>query len=79
MAGMLLTRLMAKAMNRSIKSVLFSNFGGGGQAQEISGAQKPIAHVAAFQVPIKTGRSVIPCNAERSAPPMPWPRFSVRT
>jgi NAD(P) transhydrogenase subunit beta len=42
-AGMLLTRLMAKAMNRSIKSVLFSNFGGGGGAlQEISGAQKPI-------------------------------------
>jgi len=41
-AGMLLTRLMAKAMNRSIKNVLFSNFGGGGQAQEISGAQKPI-------------------------------------
>ncbi|MEZ0469435.1 NAD(P)(+) transhydrogenase (Re/Si-specific) subunit beta [Luteimonas salinilitoris] len=41
-AGMLLTRLMAKAMNRSIKSVLFSNFGGGGQAQEISGSQKPI-------------------------------------
>ncbi|MDH5822145.1 NAD(P)(+) transhydrogenase (Re/Si-specific) subunit beta [Luteimonas sp. RD2P54] len=41
-AGMLLTRLMAKAMNRSISSVLFSNFGGGGQAQEIAGAQKPI-------------------------------------
>jgi len=41
-AGMLLTRLMAKAMNRSIKSVLFSNFGGSGQAQEISGSQKPI-------------------------------------
>ena len=41
-AGMLLTRLMAKAMNRSIKSVLFSNFGGGGEAQEITGAQKPI-------------------------------------
>lgn len=41
-AGMLLTRLMAKAMNRSIKSVLFSNFGGGGEMQEISGAQKPI-------------------------------------
>ncbi len=41
-AGMLLTRLMAKAMNRSIKSVLFSNFGGGGQAQEIAGSQKPI-------------------------------------
>jgi H+-translocating NAD(P) transhydrogenase subunit beta len=41
-AGMLLTRLMAKAMNRSIRSVLFSNFGGGGQAQEIAGSQKPI-------------------------------------
>jgi H+-translocating NAD(P) transhydrogenase subunit beta len=41
-AGILLTRLMAKAMNRSIKSVLFSNFGGGGQAQAIEGAQKPI-------------------------------------
>jgi NAD(P) transhydrogenase subunit beta len=42
-AGMLLTRLMAKAMNRSIKSVLFSNFGGGGgEMQEITGAQKPI-------------------------------------
>ena len=41
-AGILLTRLMAKAMNRSIKSVLFSNFGGGGEAQAIEGAQKPI-------------------------------------
>ena len=42
-AGILLTRLMAKAMNRSIKSVLFSNFGGGGgDAAEITGSQKPI-------------------------------------
>ncbi|TWI02666.1 NAD(P) transhydrogenase subunit beta [Luteimonas cucumeris] len=41
-AGMLLTRLMAKAMNRSIRSVLFSNFGGGGELQEIIGSQKPI-------------------------------------
>ena len=42
-AGMLLTRLMAKAMNRSIRSVLFSQFGGGaGAAQAIEGAQKPI-------------------------------------
>ncbi|TYT23148.1 NAD(P)(+) transhydrogenase (Re/Si-specific) subunit beta [Luteimonas viscosa] len=50
-AGILLTRLMAKAMNRSIKSVLFSNFGGGGaSAAEISGSQKPIeaADVAAM-------------------------------
>jgi NAD(P) transhydrogenase subunit beta len=41
-AGILLTRLMAKAMNRPISGVLFSNFGGGGTAQEIIGAQKPI-------------------------------------
>ena len=49
-AGILLTRLMAKAMNRSIKSVLFSSFGGVGQAQEIAGSQKPIeaADVAAM-------------------------------
>ncbi len=50
-AGILLTRLMAKAMNRPISGVLFSNFGGGGQgAEEISGSQKPIeaADVAAM-------------------------------
>src|SRR5690606_27711610 len=50
-AGMLLTRLMAKAMNRSIRSVLFSNFGGAGaEAAEITGSQKPIeaADVAAM-------------------------------
>lgn len=41
-AGILLTRLMAKAMNRAISGVLFSNFGGGGAGQEITGAQKPI-------------------------------------
>ena len=50
-AGILLTRLMAKAMNRPISGVLFSHFGGGGQgAAEISGSQKPIeaADVAAM-------------------------------
>ena len=41
-AGMLLTRLMAKAMNRPIRGVLFGSFGGGGEAQEITGSQKPI-------------------------------------
>ncbi len=42
-AGMLLTRLMAKAMNRKISNVLFSNFGGSsGAAAEIDGAMKPI-------------------------------------
>ena len=50
-AGILLTRLMAKAMNRPISNVLFGNFGAaGGQAQEITGSQKPIevADVAAM-------------------------------
>ena len=50
-AGILLTRLMAKAMNRSIKNVLFSNFGGGSaQMQAIGGSMKPIeaADVAAM-------------------------------
>ena len=50
-AGMLLTRLMAKAMNRKISNVLFSDFGGGGaQMQEIGGSMKPIeaADVAAM-------------------------------
>lgn len=50
-AGLMLTRLMAKAMNRSISSVLFSNFGNaGGELAEISGSQKPIeaADVAAL-------------------------------
>ena len=41
-AGTMLTQLMAKAMNRSIASVLFGSFGAGGEAKEISGAQKPI-------------------------------------
>jgi NAD(P) transhydrogenase subunit beta len=41
-AGMLLTKLMAKAMNRSIGSVLFSNFGATGEAAAITGSQKPI-------------------------------------
>jgi H+-translocating NAD(P) transhydrogenase subunit beta len=42
-AGTLLTQLMAKAMNRPISGVLFTKFGGGGQAAgEIKGSQKPI-------------------------------------
>ena len=41
-AGTMLTQLMAKAMNRSIASVLFGNFGATGEAKEIAGAQKPI-------------------------------------
>ncbi len=41
-AGILLTRLMAKAMNRKVSNVLFGSFGATGEAQAISGAQKPI-------------------------------------
>jgi NAD(P) transhydrogenase subunit beta len=43
-AGTLLTQLMAKAMNRSIGSVLFSAFGSVGEtaADEVAGSMKPI-------------------------------------
>jgi NAD(P) transhydrogenase subunit beta len=41
-AGTFLTQLMAKAMNRPLSNVLFSNFGGGGSSEEIAGSQKPI-------------------------------------
>ena len=43
-AGTLLTQLMAKAMNRPISNVLFSNFGesGGGEAAEVTGSMKAI-------------------------------------
>jgi NAD(P) transhydrogenase subunit beta len=41
-AGLLLTRLMARAMNRPIRNVLFGSFGAGGQGQAIEGSQKPI-------------------------------------
>ncbi|HFD87273.1 MAG TPA: NAD(P)(+) transhydrogenase (Re/Si-specific) subunit beta [Gammaproteobacteria bacterium] len=44
-AGTLLTQLMAKAMNRPISNVLFSNFGdtgGSGEGEEVTGTMKPI-------------------------------------
>ncbi len=43
-AGTLLTQLMAKAMNRSLGNVLFSDFGSGGgaAATAVSGSMKPI-------------------------------------
>jgi NAD(P) transhydrogenase subunit beta len=43
-AGTLLTLLMAKAMNRSVSNVIFSNFGATGTEEqgEIKGSQKPI-------------------------------------
>lgn len=43
-AGTLLTLLMAKAMNRSVSNVIFSNFGAAGDEEqgEIKGSMKPI-------------------------------------
>ncbi|GAC1625951.1 MAG: NAD(P)(+) transhydrogenase (Re/Si-specific) subunit beta [Nevskia sp.] len=43
-AGTLLTLLMAKAMNRSVANVIFSNFGATGNEEqgEISGSMKPV-------------------------------------
>jgi NAD(P) transhydrogenase subunit beta len=43
-AGTLLTQLMARAMNRSLANVLFSDFGSGGAASStaVSGSMKPI-------------------------------------
>jgi NAD(P) transhydrogenase subunit beta len=43
-AGTLLTLLMAKAMNRSVANVIFSNFGAAGDEQqgEIKGSMKPV-------------------------------------
>jgi NAD(P) transhydrogenase subunit beta len=43
-AGTLLTQLMAKAMNRSLANVLFSDFGSGGGAAttSVTGSMKPI-------------------------------------
>ncbi len=43
-AGTLLTQLMAKAMNRPISNVLFSNFGDGGdgEAADVTGSMKEI-------------------------------------
>lgn len=41
-AGTLLTQLMARAMNRPIASVLFRQFGGGGESAGVEGEMKPI-------------------------------------
>jgi len=40
-AGTMLTQLMAKAMNRSLASVLFGSMGGGGEAAAVEGDMKP--------------------------------------
>jgi NAD(P) transhydrogenase subunit beta len=47
-AGLLLTLLMAKAMNRSVANVLFTNFGGAaaagkGKSAAVTGTERPVA------------------------------------
>ncbi len=59
-AGTLLTVLMAKAMNRSLFNVLFSNFGAGGGADAslIQGSQKP-ADAADAAIAMRYAQSVV--------------------
>lgn len=61
-AGTLLTVLMAKAMNRSLFNVLFSNFGGGSQDDSaIKGHQKPAdASDAAISMRYATSVIIVP-------------------
>ncbi len=51
-AGTLLTQLMAKAMNRSIANVLFSNFGSGGSGAEGSDAEGSMKSIEAQDVAV---------------------------
>jgi NAD(P) transhydrogenase subunit beta len=59
-AGTLLTLLMARAMNRSVSNVLFSNFGSssGGPAEEITGSLKP-TEASDAGINMRYARSVI--------------------
>ncbi len=61
-AGTLLTQLMAKAMNRPISNVLFSNFGEvTGEAQEVTGSMKEIeASDAAVMMAFAEKVTIIP-------------------
>jgi NAD(P) transhydrogenase subunit beta len=61
-AGTLLTQLMAKAMNRPISNVLFSNFGeSGGESQAVTGTMKAIeASDAAIQMAFASKVIIIP-------------------
>ncbi|MGH8377846.1 MAG: NAD(P)(+) transhydrogenase (Re/Si-specific) subunit beta [Gammaproteobacteria bacterium] len=60
-AGTLLTQLMAKAMNRSIANVLFSNFGetATGSAEDVSGSLKPIDAADAGTMMAYAGKVII--------------------
>jgi len=49
-AGMILTNIMCKAMNRSLANVLFSGFGAVKQATKVEGEVKPIVPEDAFLI-----------------------------
>lgn len=62
-SGTLLTLLMAKAMNRSVANVLFSNWAalGSGEAQEVTGSLKPMeAPDAAIQMAYAAKVIIVP-------------------
>ncbi|HHC73946.1 MAG TPA: NAD(P)(+) transhydrogenase (Re/Si-specific) subunit beta, partial [Thiothrix sp.] len=61
-AGLLLTQLMAKAMNRPISNVLFSNFGdSSGEGEAVEGTMKEIeASDAAIQMAFASKVIIIP-------------------
>ena len=58
-AGTLLTLLMARAMNRSVRNVLFANFGGAAAAtHEVHGSLKPV-DAADAGISMRYARSVV--------------------
>ena len=59
-SGIILTRIMCKAMNRSLANVLFSGFGSAAQKQtsEVKGEAKPISVKDAYYV-LEAARSVV--------------------
>ena len=59
-SGIILTKIMCKAMNRSLANVLFSGFGSAAQKQtsEVKGEAKPISAKDAYYV-LEAARSVV--------------------
>lgn len=58
-SGLILTRIMCKAMNRSLANVLFSGFGAAEtkSAQKVEGEVKPVSHEDAYYI-LEAARSV---------------------
>ena len=65
-AGIILTQIMCKAMNRSLTNVLFSGFGSGKtEATEVEGEIKPISAEDAYYV-LEAASSVAIMRAKRT-------------